>query len=104
MTKESESRKYPRLAASQIVHLRKASQVGSDFPFKGVVENISLGGAFIEEIPPWQPCSEGTLVEFDVHLPNHSKDISVVAVVRRWETMKKPNGIGVEFVRANHTS
>ena len=99
MTEEAGKRRYPRLAASQVIRLRKSSPEKAGLTRDGILENISLGGAFIEEIAPWFPCPEGTLVEFDLRLPNYATEIPVVAVVRHCQTDQEPKGIGVKFVK-----
>lgn len=91
---KNKERQYQRLTMNQVTELRPcASQEDLRNP-DAKVQNVSLGGAYIETETLFPI---GTVVEFSLKLPNHPEHIPVKAKVRHLKTKPSP-GLGVKFL------
>ncbi len=93
-----DQRKYPRAASgTQIRYRRLASDKEALEYLEGVVENVGLGGVFINTD---DPLPRGSLVEleFRVSMDGRDRTIGAKALVKWNRKMFPPTGMGLEFV------
>ncbi len=94
MSEEFNHRKCLRLTTGQITRLRTIPLQGKAEIQKGNIGNVSKAGVFVETPRPFPI---GTVVEFDLRLPNWSTDIHIMGIVRRCQDREDPVGVGIEF-------
>ncbi len=92
-----EKRKHPRVQAKISVYFKNIEQLNREF-----VQNISLGGLFIQVD---QLLEANSIVDIELHFPNHSKQFLIQAKVVRTMVMSDPDhkgkqryGVGVRFI------
>ena len=96
MPEADDHRKYVRLKTEQITQLKESSEQAPDPADEGNIENVSKGGVLISS---WTTFPVGTVIEFELALPNAPEKIPAVGVVRRALPDEEPPAMGVEFLR-----
>ena len=91
-----ERRRYERIPASFVCHLRQASDpVPDSMVVNAITRDISLLGVFVESNETWE---EGETVEIELLFPRSGARVTVTGMVR-WCRLGKPRGIGIEFIK-----
>ncbi len=93
-----DQRKYPRTASGTQIRYRRLASDEEELEYvDGVVENVGLGGVFINTD---DPLPRGSVVELEMHVSVGGRDrtIGAKALVKWNRKMFPPTGMGLEFV------
>lgn len=94
MNMGAKERKFHRLSTDQVTAIRPSDADESQITPDAHIKNISAGGVFIATT---SLLPQGSVVEFEIKLPNLDAPAPVRGIVKHLMTRPEP-GMGVEFL------
>jgi hypothetical protein len=93
-----ENRKYPRISPG-VKYNVMAQHIDKDAQkyFKGVIEDIGLGGVFIKIDTPF-PKGSMVTIQFDTNKEDGKQPVVARGLVRWTRKLMQPHGMGVDLV------
>jgi hypothetical protein len=97
LTPREYSRVYPGVNFSAMV--QPTNKVDREY-YEGLIENVSLGGIFIEIA---RPLPKGSVVDikFKSRMKNDDRPVIAKGLIRGTRKWKKPHGMGIDFIEFN---
>ncbi len=98
MSIDKENRKYPRVAPRvnfrvMVQHIDKEDREY----YKGLIEDVSHGGMFIEIDHPF-PKGSMVVIQFQSKIEKDEKPVTAKGLVCWTKRWKRPHGMGIDFI------
>ncbi len=98
MTDGSENRKYSRVSpgVNFSVMVEHADRGDKEY-YEGIIEDVSLGGMFIEIGHPF-PKGSIVTIQFKSKIEKDERPVTAKGLIRWTRKWKQPHGMGIDFI------